>query len=827
MANTDKNIIITPNRGVANDPPKITLTGFDNQAIDLKVTDSNKLSFENSGNILFTVDRNTTGTTFQAGDISGVPHIYANSTGEVGIAPFYGTVKIATSTLTNGSDVTIGGVVDFTGSVDFGGDLSFDGNIVRGSLRTADIFIRGTGLNNNADREVRINGAANIAGNARGLRLIILNKQNLAVVSNNNYDTYGSSTASTNLANALNGMPQSQLGILTSYDAIEDGFNTALRQACFRLGLSKLATITSGEGNGNRQSYCSLFHGGDGADGSSQAVEVLQGNDSNSPHSTLLVRVWCRDAENDSEDGGFDGNGITNALYSSRPNATLPVAFADGGGRLVVTDGTDTDYFAGATNIDLRKTYTSTSAADLRENIVNAGISITVDRTDNTYTPGLFWRTNNDQSTKPKAGIWVRHSDRGTSELHFGASSLASNGLRVATYDETNQETFINPLGNLNNPSYIVRSSHFEEPDEMQNSSATGRWVAMEGGTVYCGHLGRGTKVYRKTRSNGNIDTVVNATGNPGYNTFSVSTGDEFWANAPVGYYPQATQEDIVPLAYNGMNFGYWTQRYYTGRVKIYSPGGSTVSFYENSTSALTGSAAHTANIGPGEVLDWAIDDTTGYHMVRVTGGCPVVMTKRGTSGDRSIIPPMSRHIVMPYGGNVANATTTTSSSLERAQNLSGATQSSAYRSGGTNRYTFWHEEYPIWGEQLADAAGGDMDMHIPFCMLSNYYVVPRGPLPYNAVFVYPNSKFQIWYWNGSAWALHRSVTVDGDPFAGTGYGEGNQYRYSNIGPGTDTVAVYSCNKPFALRMNDRSADEFVYQGHHMRNPMWMGLPVQ
>ena len=75
--------------------------------------------------------------------------------------------------------------------------------------------------------------------------------------------------------------------------------------------------------------------------------------------------------------------------------------------------------------------------------------------------------------------------------------------------------------------------------------------------------------------------------------------------------------------------------------------------------------------------------------MVRVTGGCPVVMTKRGTSGDRSIIPPMSRHIVMPYGGNVSNATVTTSSSLEFVQNLNGTTGGSAYRSGGNNRYTF------------------------------------------------------------------------------------------------------------------------------------------
>lgn len=827
MANSDKDILISPRRGSTTDVPNIRFVGQSNSPIDLDVLDDNALSVSGSEGELLSITNNTTnGVIFGVSDISGVPSIYVAADGRVGIAPYNGTVTIGTAQLTAGSDVTIGGVVDFSGTVAFSADLKFDGAIERGTMTYHDLFIRGTGLNNNANQEVRINGGPNLINNNRGLRLTIFSKQNLSVISSTGYDTYGSATASNNLATALNGMTETQIGVLTSYDAFENAYTDALRRAFWKLGLGKAAVVSSAAA-GNRQSYCAIFTGGSDNDGNRHAIEVHQGNDSDSPHSTLAVKIWCRTDGGDAEYGGFSGgNTVVNSLYSNHIGVTMPLMFGDYQNRLVINPGQDNTYFSGAAGVDIRQSYNTTTISNIREAVSNASLAITVDKTNDTYTGALLWRASNNQSARPKAGIWVRHSSRATSELHFGTSSYENNGLRIADYDETRQETFFNPLGNLYNPSYIVRSSHFEEPDEMQNSSATGRWVAMEGGTVYVGHLGRGTKVYRKTRSNGSIDEVVNATGNPGYTTFSVATGDEFWANAPVGYYCQSTQEDIVPMAYNGMNFGYYTTRYYTGRVKIYSPGGSTVSFYEGNVSALTGTAAHTANIGPGEVLDWAIDDTTGRHIVRVTGGSPVVMSKRGTSGDRSIIPPMSRHIVMPYGGNVANATITTSSSLEFVEALDG---SNTYRNGGNNRYTFWNEQYPIWGEQLADAAGGDMDMHIPFCMLSNYYIVPRGPLPYNAVFVYPNSRFQIWYWNSSTntWGLHRSVTIDGDPFAGTGYGEGNQYTYSNIGPGTDTVAVYSCNKPFALRMNDRSADEFVFQGHHMRNPMWMGLPVR
>ena len=169
-----------------------------------------------------------------------------------------------------------------------------------------DLFIRGTGLNHNEDREVRVNGAASIVSNGRGLRLVIFNKGNLSVVSNNNYDTYGDTSASNNLATALNNMTEQQIGVLTSYDAFENAYTTSLRQAFWKLGLSKAAVVSSGTA-GNRQSYCSVFLGGSDNDGNRHAIEVHQGNDSDSPHSTLAVKICTRKDGADPDFGGIDG----------------------------------------------------------------------------------------------------------------------------------------------------------------------------------------------------------------------------------------------------------------------------------------------------------------------------------------------------------------------------------------------------------------------------------------------------------------------------------------------------------------------------------------
>jgi len=94
MANSDKDILITPNKNTGN-LPEINFVGQVNNPIKLTVTDDNTLSFTGSQGQVFSVDSNlTSGTIFAASDISGVPSIAVDASGRVDIARYNGSLNI-------------------------------------------------------------------------------------------------------------------------------------------------------------------------------------------------------------------------------------------------------------------------------------------------------------------------------------------------------------------------------------------------------------------------------------------------------------------------------------------------------------------------------------------------------------------------------------------------------------------------------------------------------------------------------------------------------------------------------------------------------------
>lgn len=108
MALSDKDILITPNRGQTADP-KIEFKGADDtlgpQTITLQVypTSNGTLSFEGSAGQLFSITNDLTGTIFSVNDISGIPSIEVLDTGLVKLAEFGGNVLLGTGT-DNGID---------------------------------------------------------------------------------------------------------------------------------------------------------------------------------------------------------------------------------------------------------------------------------------------------------------------------------------------------------------------------------------------------------------------------------------------------------------------------------------------------------------------------------------------------------------------------------------------------------------------------------------------------------------------------------------------------------------------------------------------------
>jgi hypothetical protein len=117
MANSDKNILITPNRG-ANTDPKIDFVGANAnvgpQTITMSVyPDSNgTLSWAGSAGQLFSITNDLTGTIFSVNDISGIPSIEVYANGNISMAEFSGNVGIGTTSAT--SKLTVNGEVSAT-----------------------------------------------------------------------------------------------------------------------------------------------------------------------------------------------------------------------------------------------------------------------------------------------------------------------------------------------------------------------------------------------------------------------------------------------------------------------------------------------------------------------------------------------------------------------------------------------------------------------------------------------------------------------------------------------------------------------------------------
>ena len=117
MALSQRDIIITPNKGASTEP-LIKFTGADassNASITLRVLNSSTigtLSFEGTAGQLFSITDSMAGTIFSVNDISGIPSIEVLDTGLIKIAQYSGNVGIGTSSAN--SKLTVAGQVEST-----------------------------------------------------------------------------------------------------------------------------------------------------------------------------------------------------------------------------------------------------------------------------------------------------------------------------------------------------------------------------------------------------------------------------------------------------------------------------------------------------------------------------------------------------------------------------------------------------------------------------------------------------------------------------------------------------------------------------------------
>ena len=105
MANSDKNILITPSVGLSTNPT-IKFNGANNTPTTLRVLDDGTVSFEGTAGQLFSISDGLTGSIFSVNDISGIPSIEVLDTGLVKLNQYGGsTVFGASAAIQNGSSI--------------------------------------------------------------------------------------------------------------------------------------------------------------------------------------------------------------------------------------------------------------------------------------------------------------------------------------------------------------------------------------------------------------------------------------------------------------------------------------------------------------------------------------------------------------------------------------------------------------------------------------------------------------------------------------------------------------------------------------------------
>lgn len=101
MANSYKDIIITPNRSNTADP-KIEFRGANssvNTAISIYTypTSNGTISFEGTAGQLFSITNDLTGSIFSVNDVSGIPSIEVFANGQINMAQYGGNVFFSNS----------------------------------------------------------------------------------------------------------------------------------------------------------------------------------------------------------------------------------------------------------------------------------------------------------------------------------------------------------------------------------------------------------------------------------------------------------------------------------------------------------------------------------------------------------------------------------------------------------------------------------------------------------------------------------------------------------------------------------------------------------
>jgi hypothetical protein len=149
MANSDKNILITPNISSSTADPTIAFSGANSTVTAQTITAyaypqaNGTVSFQGSAGQLLSISNTLTGTIFSVNDVSGIPSITVQDTGQVTLAPYTGNLIIGNLTDAGTAKVQVTGSIALNGNLINGG-VSATGNIGSTALPFNTVFAKAT-----------------------------------------------------------------------------------------------------------------------------------------------------------------------------------------------------------------------------------------------------------------------------------------------------------------------------------------------------------------------------------------------------------------------------------------------------------------------------------------------------------------------------------------------------------------------------------------------------------------------------------------------------------------------------------------------------------
>jgi hypothetical protein len=155
MANSDKNLVITPNVNSSTEDPSIVFSGADanNTAQNITVKalpfDSGTISFEASSGQLLSVTNNNEDVIYRINDIAGIPKIQVDADGIIRLAEYGGRVLIGPGLDNEQSTLQINGDIDSisssTGTAVIRGGLGVSGDVYARDIYSNGVQISGAG----------------------------------------------------------------------------------------------------------------------------------------------------------------------------------------------------------------------------------------------------------------------------------------------------------------------------------------------------------------------------------------------------------------------------------------------------------------------------------------------------------------------------------------------------------------------------------------------------------------------------------------------------------------------------------------------------------